>query len=154
MGAEDDDRNPQRPNAAVHVAQPRRPSPGVFPLALAVVVALGLSSACSAGSCQDDDRRLAQNIPAYAGTELEYFDAEGSGCAAQLEVDAEAADIIDYYRSALREDGWDVSVRDTLGGGPEGERAVELIARRGQSEFTMDLETFEGHVTAGIRVDA
>jgi hypothetical protein len=71
-----------------------------------------------------------------------------------LEVDAEAADIIDYYRSALREDGWDVSVRDTLGGGPEGERAVELIARRGQSEFTMDLETFEGHVTAGIRVDA
>jgi hypothetical protein len=145
---------PQRPDVD---AARRRP---IFLTVLiaaivAIIAVVLLSTYVFGGSCSDDDLRLAQQIPHYGGAELAFFDdSEGVGCAAQLEVEASPDEVLDHYRDVLGDDGWEVSVRDTMGEGPEGETAADLVARRGRSTVTIALETFEGQVSAAIRVDA
>jgi hypothetical protein len=125
-------------------------------LAIVAFVAIVLFSAReSGGSCSEEDLQLAQQIPPYGSAQLEYFDdPEGPGCASVLEVQASATEVLDHYRGVLEDEGWDVSVEDTLVEGPEGAAASELVAHRGESEVTIALETFDGQVSAAIRVDA
>ena len=125
-------------------------------LRLIAVVAIVLLPNCGrGGSCSDDDLRLAEAIPHYEGVQLEFFDdPEGAGCAAQLEVEADADDVIDHYRGALEADGWEVSTEDVSVEGLEGMTVRDLDARRGEAEVTIALEGFEGRVSAAIRVDA
>ena len=109
----------------------------------------------SDGSCSEEDLQLAQQIPPYGGAQLEYFDdPEGPGCAAQLEVQASATEVLDHYEAVLEDDGWDVTVQDVPVEGPEGVTAADLVAHRGESEVTIALESFDGQVSAAIRVDA
>ena len=128
---------------------------GLLELGVAAVVMIALLPNCFGRSCSDEDLQLAERIPHYSDTQLEFFDdPEGPGCAAVLEVRADVAEVVDHYRGALEEDGWDVSVRETMVEGQEGESAPELIARRGEAEVTIVLEAFDGQVSAAIRVDA
>ena len=124
-------------------------------IAIVALVAIVLfATRQSGGRCSDQDLHLAQQIPAYGGAHLEYFDdPEGPGCAAVLEVEASATEVLDHYRGVLEDEGWDVSVQDTPVEGPEGAAASELVAHRGESEVTIALETFDDQVSAAIRVD-
>ena len=117
-------------------------------VACAVVVTIAVVPGCFfAGSCSEEDRRLAEGIPHYGEVQLEFFDdPEAAGCAAQLEVQAARDDVLDHYRRALEADGWDVL--------EEEETDADLAARRGEAEVTIYLETFEGQVSAAIRVNA
>ena len=122
---------------------------------LAVVAIVLLPSCGLGGSCSEEDLRLAEAIPQYEGVQLEFFDdPEGAGCAAQLEVEAEADDVIDHYRGVLEADGWDVSTEDVPVVGLEGMMVRDFSAQRGEAEVTIALEEFEGRVSAAIRVDA
>ena len=76
------------------------------------------------------------------------------GCAATLEVEASATEVLDHYEAVLEGEGWDVSVQDTPVESPEGVTAADLLAVRGGSEVTIALQSFEGQVSAAIRVDA
>lgn len=90
-----------------------------------------------------------------ASMQLEFFDdPEGPGCAATLEVEASASEVLGHYEAVLEDEGWDVSVQDTPVESPEGVTAADLLAVRGGSEVTIALESFEGQVSAAIRVDA
>jgi hypothetical protein len=128
----------------------------ILGLAVVAVVAIVLFSAnVFDGSCSEEDLQLAKKIPAYGGAQLEFFDdPEGPGCATQFQVEATATEVLDHYAAILEDEGWDVSVQDTLVEGPEGLAIADLVAIRGESEVTVALESFEGQVTAAIRVDA
>jgi hypothetical protein len=109
----------------------------VFVAVVAVVFFVGTSS----GACSDDDLQLALQIPHYGDAQLEFFDdPEGPGCAAQLEVEASATEVLDHYGTALEDDGWNVTVEDVPVEGPEGVTAADLTAVRGGSEVTTALE--------------
>jgi hypothetical protein len=124
-------------------------------LALGAVLISALLSSCGlGGSCTEADLQLAEQIPAYGGTQLEYSEGpDFEGCAAVLEVEADPDEVLDHYRGALEADGWTVSVEDTLVEGPEGATAVQLIARRGESTFEIALESFDDVVNAAIYVN-
>ena len=62
--------------------------------------------------------------------------------------------MLDHYEAVLEDEGWDVSVQDTPVESPEGVTAADLLAVRGGSEVTIALQSFEGQVSAAIRVDA
>ncbi len=129
----------------------------IMGLAVVAIVAIVLFPVGgSDGSCSEEDLQLAQQIPPYGGAQLEYFDdPEGPGCAAQLEVEASATEVLDHYEAVLEDDGWDVSVQEvTVVEGPEGVAAADLVATRGESEVTIALESIDGQVSAAIRVDA
>jgi hypothetical protein len=128
----------------------------ILGLAIVAIVAIVLFSAgTSRGSCSEEDLQLAQQIPPYGGAQLEFFDdPEGPGCAAVLEVEASATEVLDHYEAVLEDEGWGVSVQDTPVESPEGVTAADLVAVRGESEVTIALESFEGQVSAAIRVDA
>jgi hypothetical protein len=129
---------------------------GLPALAVAAVVMILVLPSCGLdGSCSDEDLRLAEGISHYGGAQPEFFDdPEGDGCAAALEVQAEAEDALDHYRRALEDDGWVVSVEESTVEGPEGVRIVDLSAERGAAEVTIGLEAFDGQVNASIRIDA
>jgi hypothetical protein len=128
----------------------------ILGLAAVAILAIVLVSADdSSGTCSTEDLQLAQQIPPYGGAQLEFFDdPEGPGCATVLEVEGSATEVLDHYRGVLEDEGWDVSVQDTPVEGPEGAAAHELVAHRGESEVTIALESFDGQVSAAIRVDA
>ena len=126
-------------------------------LAVVAIVAIVLFSVGgSVGSCSEEDLQLAQEIPPYGGAELEYFDdPEGPGCVTQLEVEASATEVLDHYETVLEDDGWEVTVQDVpVVEGPEGMTVADFVAVRGASEVTIALESFDGQVSAAIRVDA
>jgi hypothetical protein len=127
-------------------------------LAVAAVVALVVvSTALIGGSCSEDDLGLAEHVDHYGGAELEFFDdPEGSGCAARFEVSATADDVLGHYERELEAGGWDVSIQDVRTEGLPDEDVVvrDLIARRGDAEFTIALESVSGQTSFGIRVDA
>ena len=125
-------------------------------LACVVAVAIALLPSCGLlGSCGDDDLRLAEAIPHFEGAQPEFSgDPESAGCAAFLEVEAQADEVLDHYRRVLEEDGWDVSIEEARVEGLEGMRVFDLTAGRGDATVTIALEEFEGLVSAAIRVDA
>jgi hypothetical protein len=127
-------------------------------LGFAIVAVVGIvlfSAGGSGGSCSEADLQLAQQIPPFGGALLEYFDdPEGPGCATQLEAQASATDVLDHYETVLEDEGWDVSVQDVPVESPEGLTVADLVAVRGESEVTIALESFDGQVSAAIRVDA
>jgi len=136
-------------------ARPWTRRPLVLVILGLAIVAILLFTAGTGGSCSEEDLQLAQRIPPYGGAQLEFFDdPEGPGCATTLEVDASAIDVLGHYESVLEDDGWDVSVQDTPVESPEGVTAADLVAVRGESEVTIALESFDGQVSAAIRVDA
>ena len=117
------------------------------------------SRSCSSppvGPCSEEDLQLAQQIPPYGGAQLEYFDdPEGPGCVTVLEVEASATEVLDHYEAVLEDEGWDVSIQDVPVESPEeGVTVTDLVAVRGESEVTIALESFDGQVSAAIRVDA
>jgi hypothetical protein len=128
----------------------------ILGLGVVAIVAIVLFSAGAfGGSCLEEDLHLAQQIPAYGGAQLEFFDdPEGPGCASQLQVEASATEVLDHYAAVLEDEGWDVSVQDTPVESPEGLAVADLVAVRGESEVTIALESFEDQVSAAIRVDA
>ena len=122
---------------------------------IVIVAAVLFSVGTSDRACSQDDLRLAQQIPPYGGAQLEFFDdPEGPGCATQLEVEASATEVLDHYETVLEDDGWDVTVEDVPVEGPEGMTVADFVAVRGASEVTIALESFDGQVSAAIRVDA
>lgn len=124
-------------------------------LGLAIVAIVLFFVGTSGRSCSEEDLQLAQQIPPYGGAQLEFFDdPEGPGCAATLEVEASASEVLGHYEAVLEDEGWDVSVQDTPVESPEGVTAADLLAVRGGSEVTIALQSFEGQVSAAIRVDA
>ena len=148
---------PPRPDVAAGSSNRRTAVLVIVGLAVAAVLAIVLFPVGgSGGSCSEDDLQLAQQIPPYGGAQLEFFDdPEGPGCAAQLEVEASATEVLDHYRGVLEDDGWDVSVQEvTVVEGPEGAAVFDLVAHRGESEVTIALESFDGQVSAAIRVEA
>jgi hypothetical protein len=127
-------------------------------LAVGTVLISALFSACGffGGSCTEEDLRIAEQIPAYDGLELEYFDTpEVEGCVAVLDVEATAEEVLGHYREALEGDGWDVSVEPIRAEGPEGVdvEVFELTARRDDSVVTIGLDSVEGQVSASISVN-
>jgi hypothetical protein len=147
---------PPRVDLTAGTAIRRRVVLAILVLATVVIGAMVLSLARrSAGPCSEEDLHLARRIPSFGGARLEFFDdPEGPGCTTVLEVEASATEVLDHYRGVLEDDGWDVSVQDTLVEGPEGATASELVAVRGESGITIALESFHGQVSAAIRVDA
>ena len=125
-------------------------------LASVAAVAISLLPSCGLlGSCEDDDLQLAEAIPHYEGARPDFSgDPESEGCAAILEVEAQADDVIDHYRRVLEEEGWDVSTEEVRVEGLEGMRVLDFNAQRGDAKVTIALEEFEGMVSAAIRVDA
>jgi hypothetical protein len=128
----------------------------ILALAIVAIVAIAVFLVgTSGGSCSEEDLKLAQQIRPYGGAQLEFFDdPEGPGCATTLEVEASASEVLGHYEAVLADEGWDVSVQDTPVESPEGVTAADLVAVRGGSEATIALESFEGQVSAAIRVDA
>jgi hypothetical protein len=128
----------------------------ILGFAVAAVVAVVLFSAGkSGGSCSEEDLQLAQQIPPYAGAQLEYFDdPQEPGCATQLEAQASATEVLDHNETVLEDEGWEVSIQDVPVERPGGLTVADLVAVRGESEVTIALESFEGQVSAAIRVDA
>ncbi len=124
-------------------------------LAVVAVIAIVLLSA-AVGPCSEDDLQLAQQIPPYGGAQLEYVDdPEGPSCVAVLEVQASGTEVLDHYEAVLEDDGWDVTIQDVPVESPEeGVTVTDLVAVRDGSEVTIALESFDGHVSGAIRVDA
>lgn len=120
------------------------------------VVAL-LANGVLAGSCSERELRVIRETPSYERNELSFSYDPGSGaCAGSLAVDASAADVLSHYQRELEADGWTVSIEDIPSEGPPGEEVVarDLTARRGDSSFTIALESWSGQTSAAIRVDA
>ena len=127
---------------------------GLAVVAIVAIVLFVVSG--SVLSCSEEDLQLAQQIPPYGGAQLEYVDdPEGPGCVTQLEVEASATEVLDHYETVLEDDGWEVTVQDVpVVEGPEGMTVADFVAVRGASEVTIALESFDGQVSAAIRVDA
>ena len=145
---------PPRPDVAPASANRRPVLLAILGLAVVAVIAIVLLSAV--GPCSEEDLRLAQQIPPYGGAQLEYRDdPEGPSCVAVLEVEASATEVLDHYEAVLEDEGWDVSIQDVPVESPEeGVTVSDLAAVRGESEVTIALESFDGQVSAAIRVDA
>ena len=145
---------PPRPDVAAGSSNRRRVVLALLGLAVVAVIAIVLLSAV--GPCSEDDLQLAQQIPPYGGAQLEYFDdPEGPGCVAVLEVQASGTEVLDHYAAVLEDDGWDVTIQDVPVESPEeGVTVTDLVAVRDESEVTIALESFDGQVSAAIRVDA
>ena len=146
---------PPRPDVAAASPNRRRVVLALLGVvAVVAVVAIVLLSAV--GPCSEDDLQLAQQIPPYGGAQLEYLkDPEGPGCVAVLEVQASGTEVLDHYETVLEDDGWEVTVQDVPVESPEeGMTVTDLVAVRDESEVTIALESFDGQVSAAIRVDA
>jgi hypothetical protein len=140
----------------------RRVAARVAWLAIAVVVLdIGavtlMSTGALAGPCSDAELAIVAEIPAYAGSGAVWEHESSSGaCAAQLEVEASADDVLSYYERELERDGWTVHIQDVPTEAPEGEQVEvrELSASREEAVFTIALESSAGHTSAAIRVNA
>ena len=71
-----------------------------------------------------------------------------------LEVQASGTEVLDHYEAVLEDDGWDVTIQDVPVESPEGVTVTDLVAIRDESDVTIALESFDGHVSGAIRVDA
>lgn len=125
-------------------------------LGLAVVAVIAIVLLSAVGPCSEEDLQLAQQIPPYGGAQLEYVDdPEGPSCVAVLEVEASGTEVLDHYEAVLEDDGWDVTIQDVPVESPEeGVTVTDLVAIRDESDVTIALESFDGHVSGAIRVDA
>lgn len=125
-------------------------------LGLAVVAVIAIVLLSAVGPCSEEDLQLAQQIPPYGGAQLEYVDdPEGPSCVAVLEVEASGTEVLDHYEAVLEDDGWDVTIEDVPVESPEeGVTVTDLVAIRDESDVTIALESFDGHVSGAIRVDA
>jgi hypothetical protein len=126
-------------------------------LILDVVFAMLLSNGALAGRCSEAELAISNEIPSYGGLGGTFEPEPSTGaCAAHLEVEASADDVLSYYERALREDGWTVVVQETPTEAPEGEPVDvrELTATREGALFTIALESYAGRTSAAIRVDA
>jgi hypothetical protein len=140
----------------------RRVAARVAWLAIAVVVLdIGavtlMSTGALAGPCSDAELAIVAEIPAYAGSEAVFeYESSSGACAAQLEVEASADDVLSYYERELKRDGWTVYIQDVPAEAPEGEpvEVRELSASREEAVFTIELESSAGHTSAAIRVNA
>jgi hypothetical protein len=126
-------------------------------LALDVVFGLLIGGARLAGRCSDAELAIVSEIPSYGGLEGAFeLESSTGACAAQLEVEASADEVVSYYERVLREDGWTVVVEAVPTEAPEGEPVDvrELTASREGALFTVALESYSGHTSAAIRVEA
>jgi hypothetical protein len=126
-------------------------------LILDVVFAMLLSNGALAGRCSEAELAISNEIPSYGGLGVTFEPEPSTGaCAAHLEVDASADDVLSYYERALREDGWTVVVQEIPAEAPEGEPVDvrELTATREGAFFTIALESYAGRTSAAIRVEA
>ena len=126
-------------------------------LALDVVFALLLVGGGLAGPCTDAQLAIISEIPSYGGLGGSFeLESSTGACVAQLEVEASADEVLSYYERALREDGWTVVVQEVPAEAPEGEPVDvrELRASREGALFTIALESYSGHTSAAIRVEA
>ncbi len=125
-------------------------------LGLAVVAVIAIVLVSAVGPCSEEDLQVARQIPPYGGVQLEYLkDPEGPGCVAVLEVQASGTEVLAHYEAVLEDDGWDVTIQDVPVESPEeGVTVTDVVAVRGESEVTIALESFDGQVSAAIRVDA
>ena len=144
---------PPRPDVAAGSSNRRRVVLALLGLAVVAVIAIVLLSAV--GPCSEEDLQLAQRSP-YGGAQLEYVDdPEGPSCVAVLEVEASGTEVLDHYEAVLEDDGWDVTIEDVPVESPEeGVTVTDLVAIRDESDVTIALESFDGHVSGAIRVDA
>lgn len=126
-------------------------------LALDIVFATLLVSGGLAGRCSDAELAIISEIPSYRGLGGAFeLEASSGACAAQLEVDASADQVLSYYERQLREDGWTVVVQEVPTEAPEGEPVDvrELSASREDALVTIAVESYSGHTSAAIRVEA
>ncbi|HEX6131736.1 MAG TPA: hypothetical protein VF044_08375 [Actinomycetota bacterium] len=137
----------------------RRPRAALFavvaPLVDLAIVAV-ITGGVFAGSCTEDETRIAEEIPPFGGGEIVYgYEAQSGSCAAGLDVTASAEDVLDHYERELEADGWGVVVEPTTTEGSDGSfAAFDLSAGRGDDRFTIALEAYQGRVSAAIRIDA
>ena len=126
-------------------------------LVLDIAFAALLVSGGLAGRCSDAELAIISEIPSYRGLGGAFeLEASSGACAAQLEVEASADEVLSYYERALREDGWTVVVQEVPIEASEGEPVDvrELSASRDDALVTIALESYSGHTSAAIRVDA
>ena len=130
---------------------------GLAVLVLDIAFAFLLASGGLAGCCSEAELAVINEIPSYGGLEGAFEpESSTSACAAQLEVEASADEVLSYYERELREDGWTVVVQQVPTEAPEGEPVDvrELSASREGALFTIALESYSGHTSAAIRVEA
>ena len=116
-------------------------------LLLDVVFVLLLASGALAGRCSEAELAIINEIPSYGGLGGAFeLESSTGACAAQLEVEASADEVLSYYERALREDGWTVVVQEIPTEAPEGEPVDvrELTATREGALFTIALESYSG----------
>lgn len=124
----------------------------VVDLAVVAVIAGGVL----AGSCAEEEIRIAEDIPPFGGGEIVYgHEAQSGSCAGVLDVTATPEEVLDHYERELEADGWGVVVERAATEGPDGSfAAFDLSAGRGDDRFTIALEAYRGRVSAAIRIDA
>jgi len=116
-----------------------------------------LANGALAGRCSEAELAISNEIPSYGGSGSAFeLESSTGACAAHLEVEASADEVLSYYERALREDGWTVVVQQTPAEPPEGEPVDvrALIATRDGATFTIELESYSGRTSAAIRVEA
>ena len=116
-----------------------------------------LANGALAGRCSEAELAISNEIPSYGGLGGAFESEPSTGaCAAQLEVEASADEVLSYYERELREDGWTVVVQQTPAEAPRGEPVDvrELTATRAGALFTIALESYAGRTSAAIRVEA
>ena len=126
-------------------------------LLLDVVFVMLLADGGLAGHCSEAELAISNEIPSYGGLGGAFEHESSTGaCAAHLEVEASADEVLSYYERALRENGWTVVVQEIPTEAPEGEPVDvrELTANRGGALFTIALEAYSGRTSAAIRVEA
>jgi hypothetical protein len=145
---------------AVAITRRRRPPrAALFALAvplLDLALVAAITGGVLAGSCTDEEVRIAQDIPSYGGGEIAYaYEAASGSCAGALDVAATADEVLEHYRRELEVDGWGVVVERVRTEGPDASfAAFDLSAGRGDDRVTIALEAYQGRVSAAIRVDA
>ena len=137
-----------------------RPAKALIALAapvLDVALAALILSGSLGPSCSDQEQAIIAEVPTYAGAHVTFEHESSSGaCAGSLDVTATADEVLMHYRRELERDGWTVVVNDVATESAEGEPvdARELRASRDSAAFDITLESWSGHTSAAIRVDA
>jgi hypothetical protein len=128
----------------------------VVPLADVLIVVFLSTGTAFGGSCSERELAIIDEIAPYPGAAAAFdYESSSGACAASLEVAASPQEVLGHYRGELEDDGWTVLTED-VPAESEGEPVTvkELSAHRGSDSFTIALESYSGHTSAAIRVDA
>jgi hypothetical protein len=128
----------------------------VVPLTDVLIVAFLATVPALGWSCSERELAIIDEVAPYPGATAAFHLEPGSGtCAASVEMQAQPNDVLEHYRSELRSDGWTFAIT-AVPTGSDGEPVTtkELSATRGADTFTIALESYSGHTSVAVRVDA